>query len=115
MQRLASNLCLRIDSLLELRGICIFKIGITRDPCYRMYNDEWGYTRRGELYDQMDLLVASYPGVCAYLERLCIRAMQDRQGCRNDAPGGENPPASGICYLYLVSLPCGNGRPIPTR
>ena len=115
MQRLSVSLCERIESLLQRRGICIFKIGITRDPCYRMYNEEFGYARHGELYDQMDLLVASYPGVCACLERMCIRSMGKRQGCRNVLPGGENAPASGICYLYVVSLPCGDGRPIPTR
>lgn len=115
MTRLADNLCERIMSLVEQRGICIFKIGITRDPYYRMFNPSFGYTQRGELYDRMDLLVASYPSVCACLERLCIQKLKMRPGCRNDAPGGENPPASGLCYLYLVTLACGDGRPIPTR
>ena len=115
MKRVAPNLCARIESLVQQRGICIFKIGITQDPYHRMYNAAYGYTRRGELYDRMDLLVASYPAVCACLETLCIERMKNRRGCRNDAPGGENPPESGICYLYVVSLPCGDGRRIPTR
>ena len=114
-QGLSISLCEKIHGLLQAREICIFKIGITRDPYYRMFNKEFGYTQCGEIYDRMDLLVASYPGVCACLEKLCIQRMCSRQGCRNDAPGGESAPASGLCYLYVVSLPCGDGRPIPRR
>ena len=66
----------RAISLTQQRGICIFKIGISRDPYHRMYNPVFGYTQRGELYDRMDLLVASYPAVCGHLERLCISRMQ---------------------------------------
>ena len=105
----------RALSLTQKRGICIYKIGITRDPYYHMYNPDFGYTQRGELYDRMDLLVASYPAVCGHLERVRIGRLQGRPGCRNDNPGGESAPDSGICYLYMVSLPCGDGRPIPKR
>ena len=115
VQGLSVSLCETIHGLLQAREICIFKIGITRDPYYRMHNEEFGYTQCDEIYDQMDLLVASYPGICASLEWLCIQRTRSRPGCRNDAPGGESAPASGLCYLYVVSLPCGDGRPIPRR
>ena len=93
----------------------MFKTGITRSPLHKAFNDDFGYFRRGELYDRMDLLAVSFPVVAAFLEICLIDLMKDRRGCRNASGGGESPPASGICYVYVVSLEVGDGRPVRIR
>ena len=83
----------------------IFKIGISANAPWRMFNEVYGYAVRGERYDRMDVLVASFLAVCAYLERVLIASFRSTLGCRNDAPGGESAPKEGLCFVYLVSLP----------
>ena len=95
----------KVQGILDARGLVVFKIGITSNAVWRMLNPTYGYAVRGERYDRMDLLVASFPNVCAYLERALIALFRCVQGCRNDAPGGESAPKEGLCFLYLVSLP----------
>ena len=99
----------RVRTIIADRGICIYKIGITHDPVHRMHNVGYGYTECGELYSQMDLLVASFPDVCSYFEIALISTYAGTAGFRNIRPGGETPPAEGLCYTYVVTQPCGNG------
>ena len=120
LDQLAVNLQQQVFGVLEHRGICIFKIGITRDPVWRMFNPGFGYAvygdpASGELFSSMNLLVASFPAVCAYLEAALIRMCQSRPGCRNILPGGESAPKAGLCYVYVVSEPCGQGKPTRKR
>jgi hypothetical protein len=112
---LAAGIADRVRQMLTGRGICIFKIGITRSPLHRAYNNEYGYFRRGEIYDHMHVLAATYPAVAVFLERNLIAVLRSERGCRNVSDGGESPPPSGLCYVYVVSLEVGNGRPIPMR
>ena len=99
-----------VDGMLARVGICIYKIGICRDPMHRMHNEAYGYAvGERERYASMELLVASFPAICAFLERRLISLYFGLPGCRNTAPGGENAPASGLCFLYLVTAPCGDG------
>ena len=75
-----------------------------------MFNELYGYAVGDrEHYTHMELLVAAYPAACAFLERGLITVRSGLPGCRNTAPGGENAPASGLCFLYLVTAPCGDG------
>ena len=104
-----------INAVLEKCGICIFKIGITTDPVYRMFNSGYGYAVSGEIFSSMTLLLASFPSVCSYMERALIQRFQARPGCRNTAPGGENAPKSGLCYVYVVYENCGGGKPTRKR
>jgi hypothetical protein len=115
LSALAAGIADRVRQMLTGRGICIFKIGITRSPLHRAYNNEYGYFRRGEIYDQMHVLAATYPAVAVFLERNLIALLRTERGCRNMSDGGESPPPSGLCYVYAVSLEVGNGRPIPMR
>ena len=120
LDQLAVNLQQQVFGVLEHRGICIFKIGITRDPVWRMFNPGFGYAvhgdpASGELFSSMNLLVASFPAVCAYLEESLIRMCKSRPGCRNILSGGESAPKSGLCYVYVVSEPCGDGKPTRKR
>ena len=105
----------RILGVIEQQGICIFKIGITRDPLHRMFNPRYGYAVSGEVYSLMTLLAVSFPAVCAYLETVLIERLRSKLGCRNTAPGGENAPAAGLCYVYVVTQPCGDGKAIHKR
>ena len=83
---------------------CIFKIGITAGPLHRFYNKEFGYVHEG--YDSMSLLLASTPSQCCQLEKALIAICRTQYGgCRNDAPGGENPPRGVHCFTYVVSVP----------
>ena len=79
----------------ERGGIVAFKVGITRDPVFRMFNRRWGYAVAGELFDRMDLLAASFPAVCTRLEQEVIRRVRTDSGCQNVAPGGESAPEEG--------------------
>ena len=115
LEQVALRLQERLIGVLEQCGICIFKIGITRDPVYRMFNSGYGYAVCGEVYSSMTLLMVSFPAVCAYLERALIHIFQSQAGCRNMAPGGESAPKSGLCYVYVVTQPCGDGKPIRKR
>ena len=93
----------------------MFKIGITHDPSYRMFNPRYGYAKKGEIYSLMHVLVASYPWVCGYVERQLIHRFRTRAGCRNTADGGESAPPEGLCYVYVVTQPCGDGKPLVVR
>ena len=115
LEQVALRLQERLIGVLEQCGICIFKIGIARDPVYRMFNSGYGYAVCGEVYSSMTLLMVSFPAVCAYLERALIHIFQSQAGCRNMAPGGESAPKSGLCYVYVVTQPCGDGKPIRKR
>ena len=95
----------KVRDILSGRGLVVFKIGISAHAPWRMFNQSYGYAVSGERYDRMDLLVASFPAPCAYLERALIAAFRGTLGCRNDAPGGESAPKEGLCFVYLVSLP----------
>ena len=94
-----------VRNVLSARRLSIFKIGITTHAPWRMFNAGYGYAIRDERYDRMDLLVASLPAACAYLERVLIAAFRTTPGCRNVLPGGESAPKEGPCFVYLVSLP----------
>ena len=113
--RVASQAIRRTEGILEARGICIFKIGLTHNPLKRMYNRSYGYARRGELYSRMHVLLMSFPGVCAWVEEIAIAALRGKPGCRNTSPGGESAPDRGLCYVYVVTEPCGGGRGIRIR
>ena len=115
LREAARAVILHVDSILAQRGICIFKIGITRDPVFRMCNPRFGYAVRGEIYTLMSVVFASYPSVCCLMERALICHFGARAGCRNTAGGGENPPEEGLCYVYVVSEPCGHGRGLVVR
>ena len=95
-------------------GIVVYKIGITSDPSFRMYNPVWGYAPT-EGFEEMHLLLAASPTVCAQLERKLIALNREKQGCRNTAPGGENTPPTPPCYTYLVTVACGDGLGIQQR
>lgn len=101
----AHDLRSSIMGVLSARGLSVFKIGITSHAPHRMFNLSYGYAVRGDRFDRMDLLVASFPAACAYLERALIAAFRCTPGCRNDNPGGESVPKEGLCFVYLVSLP----------
>ena len=111
-RRVAAGLCEWVDGMLVSFGPCIFKIGITHNPYHRMHNPRYGYACVGELYRGMQVLVFSYPGVCAWLEKALISFFASRPGCRNVAGGGESAPEEGVCYLYLVHQFCGDGQPL---
>ena len=112
LEAISNNLAVRVTAILADRGgVVVFKIGITTDPCFRMFNPAFGYGVVGHLYDRMDLLAASFPEVCIHLERRLISRFNTTQGCQNVAPGGESAPADGLCYVYLVTEPVGDGRP----
>ena len=115
LDRVASQAIRRTESILEAKGICIFKIGITHNPLRRMHNPHYGYARRGELYSCMHVLLMSFPDVCTWVEQSAITALRGRPGCRNTSPGGESAPDRGVCYVYVVTEPCGEGRGIRTR
>ena len=115
LDRLASQVIWRIKGILEARGICIFKIGLTHNPLRRMCNPCYGYARVGELYSCMHILLMSFPGVCAWVETAAITALRGKPGCRNENPGGESAPERGLCYVYVVTEPCGDGRGIRIR
>ena len=102
------------DIIQQLGGIVAYKIGITADPAFRMYNPAWGYAPT-ENYDEMYALFASSPSLCADMERRLITRHKEKQGCRNSAPGGENTPTSSPCYTYVVTVPCGDGIGIQQR
>jgi hypothetical protein len=113
LSEVANTLCTRVAEIIEQRGgqTVAFKVGITTDPVHRMFNPDFGYYRAGLLYDRMDVLAASFPAVCVFFERHLIERFKGRPGCQNEAPGGESAPASGLCYLYVVSEPVGDGAP----
>ena len=96
------------ESSLQIVASVFLKIGITHDPKRRMFNARYGYAVCGELYSQMNLLVASFPDVCAYFETAFISAFSGTPGFRNIRLGGETAPAEGLCYTYLASEPCGH-------
>ena len=106
---LLPQLVTHVRALMRDRGVCIFKVGITHDPNHRMFNSGYGYARRDELYSRMDLLVASFPDVCCYFEKALISTFAGSPGFRNTRPGGETPPADGLCYTYVVTELCGDG------
>ena len=116
LDRVASQAIRRTEGILEAKGICIFKIGLTHNPLKRMHNPSYGYAQRGELYSCMHVLLMSFPSVCAWVEKAAITALRGRPGCRNTLPGGgERAPDRGVCYVYVVTEPCGEGRGIRTR
>ena len=115
LDRVASQAIRRTEGILEGKKICIFKIGLTHNPMKRMHNPRYGYAQRGELYSCMHVLLMSFPSVCSWVEKAAITALRGRPGCRNTAPGGESTPDRGVCYVYVVTEPCGEGRGIRTR
>ena len=91
-----------IDMQISSMRPCVYKIGITRDPHHRFYNDDHGYIHDG--YTCMHLLIASSPYNCARLEEQLIGHFFEKPGCYNMAKGGENPPPEGLpCFTYLVT------------
>ena len=95
-----SRVC--IENRLQRHGPTVFKIGITRRPYYRYNNAEFGYQREG--YSLLEVLCCSTPDTCARLEKALITTFKGRLGCRNDNPGGENPPKNPPCFLYCCSV-----------
>ena len=109
------QLNLQIMNIIQrLGGIVVYKVGITSDPSFRMYNLAWGYAPF-EGFEEMHLLLAASSIVCAQLEHRLIALNRGKQGCRNTAPGGENTPSTPPCYTYLVTVACGDGIGIQQR
>ena len=115
LQALSQSLLQHVEGILARRGICIFKIGLTHDPFWRMHNNGYGYAVRGELYSCMHILLASFPEICGHIEEALITAKRDQLGCRNINPGKESMPPSGLCYVYVVTEPCGDGKGLRVR
>ena len=115
LKTLAQSLLAAVEGILTRTGICIFKIGLTHDPFWRMYNKGYGYAVRGELYSRMHVLLASFPEICGHIEEALIAAKRDQPGCRNMNPGQESMPTSGLCYVYVVTEPCGDGKGLRVR
>ena len=111
VERLNSHI---VNVIQRLGSIVAYKIGITSDPSFRMYNPSWGYAPT-ENFEEMHLLLAASPKVCAHMERKLIALNRGKQGCRNSAPGGENTPRTPPCYTYLVTVACGDGIGIQQR
>ena len=81
----------------------VFKIGITADPVWRFCEAPFAYTRSPVANGHMEVLVAGSSRLCAQLERRLIHSCSSTRGLWNQALGGESsPPASSICYLYVV-------------
>jgi hypothetical protein len=95
----------------RIRGVCtdalprhIFKIGLTRDPKWRWYNPEFGYS--GSEFEAMEVLLVSQVKVIQFMEEALITRLRSEQGCWNTRPGGETPPPPSFpCYLYFVFAP----------
>lgn len=100
--------CMEVVSSLLSSGLTVFKIGMTWRPNHRWENRIYGYVLDSD-FSTMSLLHRDATRACEFLEAALISHFQDRQGCRNTAPGGEgvgqdkdgsDPEA--VSYIYIV-------------
>ena len=92
-----------IDMQISSMRPCVYKIGITRDPHHRFYNDDHGYIHDG--FTCMHLLIASSPYNCARLEEQLIGHFFEKPGCYNMAKGGRILLPRACLALPTLSLP----------
>ena len=98
-----------VEQRIQDIGCAVAKIGSARDPIQRFKGFSWSYIYEG--YEEMLLLVASTATQCRILERLLIERFKGRQGCQNEAPGGEGMrDSTNLCFVYAVFCDGGTGR-----
>ena len=98
-----------VEQRIQDIGCAVYKIGIAMDPIQRFKGFSWSYIYEG--YEEMLLLVASTATQCRILERLLIERFKGRQGCQNEAPGGEGMrDSTNLCFVYAVFCDGGTGR-----
>ena len=98
-----------VEQRIQDIGCAVYKIGIAMDPIQRFKGYSWSYIYEG--YEEMLLLVASTATQCRILERLLIERFKGRQGCQNEAPGGEGMrDSTNLCFVYAVFCDGGTGR-----
>ena len=81
------------------KSLCVYKLGITADPCIRFF-----YYKEGN-YTHMSLLhVSENLGTIQMLEAALISSHMFQKGCRNERLGGEGPPAQvePFYFVYIV-------------
>ena len=95
-----------IDRLLEVsEGLCVFKVGLTRDPAARWSHKVYGYDKDADKFAGMLVLAESSSGLgIGFLEAAVIAKYAGTAGFRNIASGGEGlaPDVVGPFFLYLV-------------
>lgn len=94
-----------VDTLTGQQGKpTVFKIGVTKDPKHRWTNRSYGYSHdKHTVWDKMIILAKVEDKLAAgLLEAYLINAFKCRQGCRNEAPGGEGLSPPGPYFVYVV-------------
>ena len=67
----------------------------------------WHSVTRG--YDHMMVLYGGSVKHARALETFFVERFKGIGGCRNQKPGGENPPP-GVCFMYMVWINVADGK-----
>ena len=96
--------CVRVVDTILLKGLMVFKIGVTLDPQRRWFDPKMGYCRDPDFHTMVVLLEVDCGEAVGYVEAGLLLKYQSVPGCRNVGPGGEgiNLQNPGPYYTYVV-------------